>query len=32
MSTTKNRVMSRLAHGNEDDIAKGEISKTSLLN
>jgi hypothetical protein len=32
MSTTKNGVTSRLAHGQEEDIAKGEISKVPLTN
>jgi hypothetical protein len=32
MSTTKNVVMSRLTHGEEEDIAKGKISKTPLSN
>ena len=32
MSTTKNGVMSRLTHGEEEDVAKGEISKTPLSN
>jgi hypothetical protein len=32
ISTTKNGVMSRLTHGEEEDIAKGEISKTPLSN
>jgi hypothetical protein len=32
MSTTKNGVTSRLKHGKEGDIAKGEISKTPLSN
>jgi hypothetical protein len=32
MSTTKNGVTSRLARSKEEDIAKGEISKTPLSN
>jgi hypothetical protein len=32
MSTAKNGVMSRLTRGKEEDIAKGEISKTPLSN
>ena len=28
MSTTKNGVTSKLTHGKEEDIAKGEVSKT----
>jgi hypothetical protein len=32
LSTTKNAVTSRLTHGNEEDAAKGEISKTPLSN
>jgi hypothetical protein len=30
MSTTKNGVTFRLSRGKEEDIAKGEISKTPL--
>jgi hypothetical protein len=32
MSTTNNGVTSKLTHGKEEDVVKGEISKTSLLN
>jgi hypothetical protein len=32
MSTTRNGVTSRPARGEEEDIAKGEISKTPLSN
>jgi hypothetical protein len=32
MITTKNGVMSRLTRSEEEDIAKGEISKTPLQN
>jgi hypothetical protein len=32
MSTTKNGVAPRLTRGKEDDIAKGGVSKTTLLN
>jgi hypothetical protein len=32
MSTTKNGVAPRLTCGKEDDIAKGGVSKTTLLN
>jgi hypothetical protein len=32
MSTTKNGVTSKLTHGKEEDIAKGEVSKTPLSN
>jgi hypothetical protein len=32
MSTTKNGVTSRLTHGEEKDIVKGEISRTPLSN
>jgi hypothetical protein len=30
MSTIKNGVVSKLTRGKEEDIAKGEVSKTSL--
>ena len=30
MSTTKNRVAPKLTSGKEEDIAKGEVSKTPL--
>jgi hypothetical protein len=30
MSTTKNRVAPKLTRGKEEDIAKGEVSKTPL--
>jgi hypothetical protein len=30
MSTTKNGVTPRLTHGKEEDITKGEVSKTPL--
>jgi hypothetical protein len=30
MSTTKNGVTSKLTRGKEEDIAKGEVSKTPL--
>jgi hypothetical protein len=30
MSTTKNGVVSKLTRGEEEDIAKGEVSKTPL--
>jgi hypothetical protein len=32
MSTTKNGVTFKLARGKEEDIAKGEVSKTPLSN
>jgi hypothetical protein len=32
MSITKNGVMYRLTRGKEEDIAKGEVSKTPLSN
>ena len=32
MSTTNNGVTSQLTRGKEDDVVKGEISKTTLLN
>jgi hypothetical protein len=32
MSTTKNGVTSKLTCGKEEDIAKGEVSKTPLSN
>jgi hypothetical protein len=32
MITTKNGVTSKLTHGKEEDIAKGEVSKTPLSN
>jgi hypothetical protein len=32
MSTTKDGVTSRLTRGEEEDIAKGEVSKTPLSN
>ena len=32
MSTTKNGVTPRLTRGKEEDIAKGEVSKTPLSN
>jgi hypothetical protein len=32
MSITKNGVASKLTRGKEEDIAKGEVSKTPLLN
>jgi hypothetical protein len=32
MSTTKNGVAHKLTRGEEEDIAKGELSKTSLSN
>jgi hypothetical protein len=32
MSTTKNGVAPKLTHGKEEDIAKGEVSKTPLSN
>jgi hypothetical protein len=32
MSTTRNRVASKLTRGKEEDVAKGEISKTLLSN
>jgi hypothetical protein len=32
MSTTKNGVTSKLTRGKEEDIAKGEVSKTPLSN
>jgi hypothetical protein len=30
MSTTKNGVVPKLTHGKEEDMAKGEVSKTPL--
>jgi hypothetical protein len=32
MSTTKNGVAPKLTHDKEEDIAKGEVSKTPLSN
>jgi ActR/RegA family two-component response regulator len=32
MSTTKNGVASKLTHSKEEDITKGEVSKTPLSN
>ena len=32
MSTTKNGVAPKLTRGKEEDIAKGEVSKTPLSN